>query len=345
MRTMSQFRTWEFDMFEVRDVCGDAFTLPYLALTIFYQLGIESELDIPMNTFADYMLSLSRTYHPTDVVLYHNSLHAADVIFTHYFFTKSPIYSDCSLLDLFASLIACAAHDVDHNGFNNTFHKNSESELAILYNDISVLENHHAASGWKILKEHNFLCNLSKEDRKRFRDVYTSCILHTDMAKHGQYLVEVKNVVRSKECNATGDCDVTYDNLLAYCVHTADLSNPAKYYSSTQQWVSMLMEEFFRQGDKEKKMGLPISLLCDRFRTNVSVQEAVFIKCVVKPWYTNIAAILGDTCDEPLRQLDINFQIYTKQGDLIVQREAKHIKRKSMFHDSRYASKLIDSIN
>ena len=31
-------------------------------------------------------------------------------------------------------------HDIDHNGLNNNFHINSQSPLAVLYNDSSVLE-------------------------------------------------------------------------------------------------------------------------------------------------------------------------------------------------------------
>mmetsp|Transcript_37996 Transcript_37996/g.52751 ORF Transcript_37996/g.52751 Transcript_37996/m.52751 type:complete len:153 (+) Transcript_37996:2-460(+) len=31
-------------------------------------------------------------------------------------------------------------------------------------------------------------------------------------------------------------------------------------------WVKSLQEEFYRQGDKEKKMDLPISFLCDRMK-------------------------------------------------------------------------------
>ena len=40
-------------------------------------------------------------------------------------------------------LVSTLVHDVDHNGLNNNFHINSQSPLAVLYNDISVLENHH----------------------------------------------------------------------------------------------------------------------------------------------------------------------------------------------------------
>ena len=49
-------------------------------------------------------------------------------------------------------MIASVAHDIGHPGVNNTFLINSNDELAIRYNDISVLENHHASSLFKILE-------------------------------------------------------------------------------------------------------------------------------------------------------------------------------------------------
>jgi len=58
---------------------------------------------------------------------------------------------------LFASYVACAAHDVGHDGHNNIYHINTGSELALRYNDQSVLENHHASLGWRLLKQNNFL--------------------------------------------------------------------------------------------------------------------------------------------------------------------------------------------
>jgi hypothetical protein len=37
-------------------------------------------------------------------------------------------------------LVGGLVHDIDHNGLNNNFHINSQSPLAVLYNDSSVLE-------------------------------------------------------------------------------------------------------------------------------------------------------------------------------------------------------------
>ena len=47
-------------------------------------------------------------------------------------------------------LIAAISHDVDHPGRSSAFLSNSGNPLAILYNDLTVLESHHAAFTFKL---------------------------------------------------------------------------------------------------------------------------------------------------------------------------------------------------
>jgi cAMP-specific phosphodiesterase 4 len=55
-------------------------------------------------------------------------------------------------------------HDVDHSGTTNLFQVNAQTKLALLYNDKSVLENHHVAVTYKILahKQCDFMTSISK---------------------------------------------------------------------------------------------------------------------------------------------------------------------------------------
>lgn len=64
---------------------------------------------------------------------------------------------------------------------------------AVLYNDRSVLENHHAASAWSVFMsqpEYNFLAKLDHVDFKRFRFLVIEAILATDLKKHFDFLAE-----------------------------------------------------------------------------------------------------------------------------------------------------------
>jgi hypothetical protein len=52
-------------------------------------------------------------------------------------------------------------------------------------------------------------------------------------------------------------------------MHAADVSNPARQWDQCKKWTDLVLEEFWNQGDLEKKEGLPVSFLCDRLTTNV----------------------------------------------------------------------------
>lgn len=56
--------------------------------------------------------------------------------------------------------------------FNHRFFNHyADSELALMYNDESVLENHHLAVGFKLLQEDNcdIFQNLTKKQRQSLR--------------------------------------------------------------------------------------------------------------------------------------------------------------------------------
>jgi len=60
---------------------------------------------------------------------------------------------------------------------------------------------------------------------------------------------------------------------LALVLHSADISHPGKPWSIHNAWTESLMEEYFKQGEKEKELGLPCSPLCDRDNTLVAESQ------------------------------------------------------------------------
>lgn len=60
---------------------------------------------------------------------------------------------------------------------------------------------------------------------------------------------------------------------LALVLHCADISHPGKPWTIHHAWTQSLMEEFFKQGEKEKELGLPCSPLCDRDNTLVAESQ------------------------------------------------------------------------
>ncbi|KAG7215655.1 hypothetical protein INR49_022010 [Caranx melampygus] len=56
-------------------------------------------------------------------------------------------------IDLFIMLTSALCHDLDHPGYNNVYQINAQTDLALRYNDISPLENHHCAIAFGILSK------------------------------------------------------------------------------------------------------------------------------------------------------------------------------------------------
>lgn len=181
------------------------------------------------------------------------------------------------------ALFAAAIHDVDHPGVTNQYLIDSGNELAIMYNDVSVLENHSLAVAFKLMQEDgcNFLENLNKKQRQTMRRMTIDMVLATDLSRHMSLLADLKTMVETKK--VAGNGILLLDNyteriqVLQNMLHCADLSNPTKPLDIYRQWVDKVMEEFHLQGDQERSKNLPISPMCDRLnatieRSQVSLQ-------------------------------------------------------------------------
>ena len=48
------------------------------------------------------------------------------------------VLSTLTMTDQLALLMAAVCHDLDHDGHTNSYHVNTQSELARIYNDVSV---------------------------------------------------------------------------------------------------------------------------------------------------------------------------------------------------------------
>jgi hypothetical protein len=76
--------------------------------------------------------------------------------------------------------------------------------LALLYNDRSVLENHHCARTFAVLRQPqcNILSNASAQEHVTIRGVVVECILATDMTSHFEVAKQLKfALARHREIN------------------------------------------------------------------------------------------------------------------------------------------------
>ncbi|KAF4076376.1 hypothetical protein AMELA_G00213810 [Ameiurus melas] len=272
---------WTFDVFALNESSGDH-ALKFIFYELLTRYDLISRFKIPISALVSFVEALEVGYskHKNP---YHNLIHAADVTQTvHYLMLKTGMVHWMTELEIFALIFAAAVHDYEHTGTTNNFHIQTRSDTAILYNDRSVLESHHVSAAYRLLQdddEMNILYNLSKDDWREFRALVVEMVLATDMSCHFQQVKAMKNFLQQPE-------GIDKPKALSLVLHTADISHPAKNWDLHHRWTSSLLEEFFRQGDKETELGLPFSPLCDRKSTMVAQSQIGFIDFIVVPTFT-----------------------------------------------------------
>ncbi|XP_049331055.1 cGMP-inhibited 3',5'-cyclic phosphodiesterase A isoform X2 [Astyanax mexicanus] len=209
-------------------------------------------------------------------------------------------------LELMALYVAAAMHDYDHPGRTNAFLVATSAPQAVLYNDRSVLENHHAASAWNLFMsrpEYNFLANLDHVEFKRFRFLVIEAILATDLKKHFDFLAEFNAKVGHEGCSSI-DWTNENDRLLVcqMCIKLADINGPLKHKDLHLQWTEGIVNEFYEQGDEEASLGLPISPFMDRSAPQLAKLQESFITHIVGPLCSSYdtAALMPGRWVEPL---------------------------------------------
>uniref|UniRef100_A0AAR2K4W0 Phosphodiesterase n=1 Tax=Pygocentrus nattereri TaxID=42514 RepID=A0AAR2K4W0_PYGNA len=273
--------TWSFDVFALNDASGDH-ALKFIFYELLTRYDLINRFKIPISALVSFVEALEVGYskHKNP---YHNLIHAADVTQTvHYLLLKSGMVHWLTELEIFAMIFAAAVHDYEHTGTTNNFHIQTRSDAAILYNDRAVQENHHVSAAYRLLQdddEMNILFNLSKDDWRELRALVVEMVLATDMSCHFQQIKAMKNFLQQPEA-------IDKPKALSLLLHTADISHPAKRWELHHHWTTSLLEEFFRQGDKEADLGLAFSPLCDRKSTMVAQSQIGFIDFIVEPTFT-----------------------------------------------------------
>ncbi|XP_032385278.1 high affinity cGMP-specific 3',5'-cyclic phosphodiesterase 9A [Etheostoma spectabile] len=190
-------------------------------------------------------------------------------------------------IDLLIMLTSAVCHDLDHTGYNNAYQINARTELALRYNDISPLENHHCAVAFQILEktESNIFRNVSMDQYKRIREGIIKCILATDMTRHNEILNKFKSILPAFDFNNRDHRDV----LMMILIKVSDISNEARPMEVAEPWLDCLLQEFFNQSDVEKLEGLPVTPFMDRDKVTKPSSQTGFIRFVLLPLFIELA--------------------------------------------------------
>uniref|UniRef100_A0A8C2XC87 High affinity cGMP-specific 3',5'-cyclic phosphodiesterase 9A n=1 Tax=Cyclopterus lumpus TaxID=8103 RepID=A0A8C2XC87_CYCLU len=268
---------------------------------MYHDLGLVKEFNINPITLKRWLLCIHDNYKNNP---FHN--------FRHCFCVTQMMYSMiclCSLqekftqVDVLILMTAAVCHDLDHPGFNNTYQINARTELAVRYNDISPLENHHCAVAFQIFSQPdcNIFSNFDPEAFKLIRQGAITLILATDMARHGEILDSFKQKV-DKFDYADEEHVTCLKMVLIKC---CDISNEVRPMEVAEPWVDCLLEEYFMQSDREKTEGLPVAPFMDREKVTKPTAQIGFIKFVLIPMFETVMKLfpqIEEAMVQPLRE-------------------------------------------
>jgi hypothetical protein len=273
---------WNFDVYNINNL---EILLNSIGL-LFNKTFNLNELDINKKSLALFIKEVSKYYHNNP---FHNFYHAVSVLQSVYMLIHNTNAKDVlSKNKLFALFIASLVHDIDHPGNTNLFEINTKSNLALKYNDYSVLENHHCSVAFLLMElPHIKLFNkISNNTFIEIRKTIIDSIIATDMIYHNNII----NDIIKKQNN--GWNWINNEDQIFLCkiiIHSADLSNPIKSFDISKKVSTKICKEFINQVTIEEKLSLPI-IESMRIKDNETFykNEIFFSEYIVKPLWHEI---------------------------------------------------------
>lgn len=254
-------------------------SLPVLCVHLFHWYGLLDHFKLDVVRVWKLFSLIEEGYHSTNP--YHNSIHATDVTQAmHCFIQESKILEHLTPLEIMASLIGAVTHDLDHPGVNQPFLIATSNHLAALYENTSVLENHHWRSAIGCLLESGVAEQIN-DIRPELESQISSLILATDITRQQEFIGTFKDFLNNNTLNMRQAQHRHF--ILQIALKCADISNPCRPWDISKKWSLKVCEEFFRQGDYERQLNLPVTSLCDRQSTSVPKIQTGFFKFVVTP--------------------------------------------------------------
>lgn len=239
----------------------------------------------PPHCLFNYLYKLQSCYPPNP---YHNRIHGAAVAHaTSCLMRMLYVYeaADHSNINDIAVIIAALGHDAGHPGRNNLFFVNTSNNLALIYNDASVLENVHSAITFKCLETEgaNIFADTTPDVFRSIRKRIIELILTTDMGHHFESVSRFRLRRQAAGFNYLQDADDMW-LVIRMCIKCADLSHALVDWQQHLDWSLRVVEEFYQQGEHEVALGLKVSPLCDRAcHADFAKSQKGFIEFVVQP--------------------------------------------------------------
>ena len=204
-------------------------------------------------------------------------------------------------LEKFALLCGALGHDVDHRGKTNDFERLTRSPLALLYNDKSILENHHTSMTFLAMEEEgaNITANFTTKERQDFRAIVVDGILHTDMQHHSATCNKFSELSTQPEVARDTLSADAVATLKTSCIHVADLAGMALSPEIAADWSTCVVKEFAAEAQALEELGLDVPgyMQNQDKPATVAKGQLFFIEHVLMPMWLPLSKILPEIDD------------------------------------------------
>uniref|UniRef100_A0A3B5M844 PDEase domain-containing protein n=1 Tax=Xiphophorus couchianus TaxID=32473 RepID=A0A3B5M844_9TELE len=242
-----------------------------LLQVMFTDLDFISSFNIEPEALQHFLFEVYRRYNN---IPFHNFQHCFCVTQMMYgLIWLTDLRNKLENIDLLIMMTSAVCHDLDHTGYNNAYQVeiNARTELALRYNDISPLENHHCAVAFQILQKESVLGSVQ-----------------TDQRGNHQILNKFKSILPAFDFTNKEHKDLVRA-LMMILIKVSDISNEARPMEVAEPWLDCLLQEFFNQSDVEKLEGLPVSPFMDRDKVTKPSSQIGFIRFVLLPLFMELA--------------------------------------------------------
>mmetsp|Transcript_45109 Transcript_45109/g.107250 ORF Transcript_45109/g.107250 Transcript_45109/m.107250 type:complete len:1005 (+) Transcript_45109:44-3058(+) len=320
-RAQIDIDSWHIDYAIIGASGVHEFQLLYEAI---HRFDVHSHLVLPRMTLHHFFEAVKQSYRD---VPFHNFAHALSTIHYAYKLAVSmKSQEQLSRTEVFALLVGALCHDLDHRGHNNTFEIVTRSELALRYNDIAPLENHHCAQAFQLALNSdaeyaNIFSSFSSDQYSAARKGLIAGILSTDMQNHG-HLVEV---VQKLDPFEDGE-HISGSSLVKLILHAADIAQPLMPQDIAVQWSRSITEEFIAQAEDEERLGIPGTVFMQGLRSPGAAarSQLAFIDFVVTPLMQPLFR-LHPSLAEVKKCLETNRAAFEREANLAAQMQDRGV--------------------
>jgi GAF domain-containing protein len=311
---VADLRTWDLNVWEITN------HFSYI-VSMLKDFDLVARFELNLDLLSNFVNEMQRLYNHRGNP-FHNFYHGFSVMHSIYVLLST---TNAAALfqapEMLALLVGGLCHDVDHTGRTNSFEVSKSSTLAIMYHDVSVLEQHHAAVAFMAMQDErcNIFQSITAPVRKEIRKFMITCILATDMSKHFGMISTLKSRLADEDAVGTRPNDtVSFAELLIHC---ADLAHPTKGFHLCLQWSLLVRKEFTAQVAEEKQLGLPVTTFLDGLEDQKTYfkNEISFVSFVVKPIWECICTWLHPSLDGLMNNLQTNVKMYQENLDSLLE--------------------------